>query len=60
MRMKTHECLYKRKNSQISIKLLAKVLLIGTLMGVQNVFGLLPIEEMEDVLKELLDKYKKN
>ncbi|EHY64326.1 hypothetical protein NERG_02632 [Nematocida ausubeli] len=56
MKRKTHECLYKRNNSQISIKLLAKVLLMGTLMGVQNVFGLLTREDMVDVLKVLLSE----
>ncbi|KAI5137674.1 hypothetical protein NEAUS06_2314, partial [Nematocida ausubeli] len=56
MKRKTHECLYKRKNRQMSIKLLAKVLLMGTLMGVQNVFGLLTREDMVDVLKVLLSE----
>ncbi|KAI5164993.1 hypothetical protein NEAUS04_2420 [Nematocida ausubeli] len=47
------QLLYKRNNRQISIKLLAKVLLMGTLMGVQNVFGLLSRKEMEEVIREV-------
>ncbi|KAI5162995.1 hypothetical protein NEAUS03_2168, partial [Nematocida ausubeli] len=53
MKRKTHKYLYKRKNSQVSIKLLAKVLLMGAIMGVQNVLGLLTREDMEEVIREV-------
>ncbi|KAI5163299.1 hypothetical protein NEAUS03_2274, partial [Nematocida ausubeli] len=53
MKRKTHECLYKRNNSQISIKLLAKVLLMGAIMSLQNVLGLLAREDMEEVIREV-------
>ncbi|KAI5160200.1 hypothetical protein NEAUS03_0964 [Nematocida ausubeli] len=59
MEMKTHECLYKRNNRQISIKLLAKVLLMVSLLAMQNVFGLLSKEYVEEVLEELVKKFEK-
>ncbi|EHY66541.1 hypothetical protein NERG_00181 [Nematocida ausubeli] len=59
MEMKPHECLYKRNNRQISIKLLAKVLLMVSLLAVQNVFGLLSRECADNVLEELVEKFEK-
>ncbi|KAI5147740.1 hypothetical protein NEAUS05_1027 [Nematocida ausubeli] len=59
MEMKTHECLYKRNNRQISIKLLAKVLLMVSLLAMQNVFGLLSRECADNVLEELVEKFEK-
>ncbi|KFG27493.1 uncharacterized protein NESG_00573 [Nematocida ausubeli] len=58
IKRKTHEHLYKRNNRQISIKLLAKVLLMGALLFVQNVFGLLSEEDMKAVIKAILSKTK--
>ncbi|EHY64419.1 hypothetical protein NERG_02496 [Nematocida ausubeli] len=58
MKRKTHEYLYKRNNRQISIKLLAKMLLMGAILFVQNVFGLLSEEDMKAVIKAILSKTK--
>ncbi|KAI5161400.1 hypothetical protein NEAUS03_1595 [Nematocida ausubeli] len=60
LKRKTHEYIYKRHNSQISIKLLAKVFLMGALLFVQNVFGLLSEEDMKAVIKAILSKKKDN
>ncbi|KAI5163391.1 hypothetical protein NEAUS03_2313 [Nematocida ausubeli] len=58
-RNQLHEYLYKRNNSQMSIKLLAKVLLMGAIMSLQNVLGLLSEEDMNAVI-EVLNAGKNN
>ncbi|EHY65304.1 hypothetical protein NERG_01750 [Nematocida ausubeli] len=66
MKRKTQECLYERKNKEqanrstksMSMRLLAKVLLMCMLLSIQNVFGLLNRKDMEEVLEEVLSKTK--
>ncbi|KAI5138143.1 hypothetical protein NEAUS06_2425 [Nematocida ausubeli] len=57
-RNQIHRYLYKRKNSQMSISLLAKVLLICMLLSMQNVLGLLSEEDMNTVIRVLLSGTK--
>ncbi|KAI5169249.1 hypothetical protein NEIRO02_2641, partial [Nematocida sp. AWRm79] len=52
-RNQLHKYLYKRKNSQIPISLLAKVLLICMFLSMQNVLGLLSEEDMNTVIRVL-------
>ncbi|KFG25094.1 uncharacterized protein NESG_02463 [Nematocida ausubeli] len=57
-RNQLHKYLYKRKNRQIPISLLAKVLLICMLLSMQNVLGLLSEEDMNTVIRVLLSGTK--